>query len=134
MQFSKYGNKYTKISGISSLMQDLGSALSQESDIVFMGGGNPAHIDEVYKKFSAQIQSISTNEESYKRFLLTIKVQKGILSLELLFQSFYLRSLVIRYLRKILGYQMEANQHFIQYSIYWRENTLMESLNQLCSQ
>ena len=62
MQFSKYGNKYTKISGISSLMRDLGSALSQESDIVFMGGGNPAHIDEVYKKFSAQIQSISTNE------------------------------------------------------------------------
>ena len=77
MQFSKYGNKYTKISGISSLMRDLGSALSQESDIVFMGGGNPAHIDEVYKKFSAQIQSISTNEESYKRFFVNYQSPEG---------------------------------------------------------
>jgi len=77
MQFSKYGNKYTKISGISSLMRDLGSALSQESDIVFMGGGNPAHIDEVYKKFSAQIQSISTNEESYKRYFVNYQSPEG---------------------------------------------------------
>ena len=77
MQFSKYGNKYTKISGISSLMRDLGSALSQESDIIFMGGGNPAHIDEVYKKFSAQIQSINTNEESYKRYFVNYQSPEG---------------------------------------------------------
>ena len=77
MQFSKYGNKYTKISGISSLMRDLGSALSQESDIIFMGGGNPAHIDEVYQKFSAQLYSISTNEDLYKRYFVNYQSPEG---------------------------------------------------------
>ena len=47
MKFSGFGEKFTSKAGITSLMEDLGAALAGESDMIMMGGGNPAHIPEV---------------------------------------------------------------------------------------
>jgi valine--pyruvate aminotransferase len=45
-------------SGIVQLMDDLGSALSTNKDILMMGGGNPSHIPEVQQFFRDKMQRI----------------------------------------------------------------------------
>ena len=53
MQFSLFGEKFTKKTGILQLMDDLGNALASDRPINMLGGGNPARIaqvDEVYQK------------------------------------------------------------------------------------
>ena len=46
-EFSKVGQKLTSRSGILLLMDDLGRALAEGSDMLMLGGGNPALIPEV---------------------------------------------------------------------------------------
>ncbi len=49
MQFSKFGNRLSKDSGILQLMDDLGNAVNTAADeeLYMLGGGNPSHIPEV---------------------------------------------------------------------------------------
>jgi len=47
MRFSEFGEKISGDSGIKSLMDDLGMAMSVNRDMKMLGGGNPAHIPEV---------------------------------------------------------------------------------------
>ncbi|MBN1124339.1 MAG: valine--pyruvate transaminase [Sedimentisphaerales bacterium] len=47
MKLSAFGKKITTKSGISVLMDDLGAALAAGSDMVMLGGGNPAHIPRI---------------------------------------------------------------------------------------
>ncbi|MBU2887389.1 valine--pyruvate transaminase [Gilvimarinus agarilyticus] len=47
MQFSEFGQRLTAGSGIVSLMDDLGTALRENPDMLFLGGGNPARIEAV---------------------------------------------------------------------------------------
>ena len=44
MKLSCFGEKYTAQSGIVDLMDDLGTALNLNPDMLFMGGGNPSKI------------------------------------------------------------------------------------------
>lgn len=44
---SDFGRKFSSVSGIYELMEDLGHALAEGGDVVMMGGGNPAHIPAV---------------------------------------------------------------------------------------
>ena len=57
MALSHFGKKLTGDAGIVNLMEDLGHALNVNPDILFLGGGNPAHIpafeDEVARHLSA---------------------------------------------------------------------------------
>ena len=41
MKLSVFGEKFVDKSGIVELMDDLGSALNENPDMIFMGGGNP---------------------------------------------------------------------------------------------
>lgn len=51
LTLSKFGQKLCDQSGIVSLMDDLGDALRNNPDMIFMGGGNPAVIPEVQTAF-----------------------------------------------------------------------------------
>ena len=51
MNFSRFGTKFTRQSGILQLMEDLGEALSVNRNMLMLGGGNPAHIPEVQDHF-----------------------------------------------------------------------------------
>lgn len=51
MKLSIFGEKYTGHSGIVDLMADLGEALHTRPDMISMGGGNPARIPEVEKRY-----------------------------------------------------------------------------------
>lgn len=58
MRFSKFGEKFTKNSGILQLMDDLGRALSSDKPINMLGGGNPAVIDEVNRVYQKTLMDI----------------------------------------------------------------------------
>ncbi|MDH3347438.1 MAG: valine--pyruvate transaminase [Desulfobulbaceae bacterium] len=59
MNLSAFGKKFTASSGITELMDDLGSAMaSADSSICMLGGGNPAHIKEVENIFRSRMDEI----------------------------------------------------------------------------
>lgn len=58
IQFSKFGQKFTRESGILQLMDDLGRALASDQPVNMLGGGNPAKIEavnEVYREIMMQL-------------------------------------------------------------------------------
>ena len=62
MQFSKFGEKFTKNSGILQLMDDLGNALNSEQSINMLGGGNPARIDTVNQTYWSVFKSLAEGD------------------------------------------------------------------------
>ena len=58
MQFSQFGKKFTKKSGILQLMDDLGSALASNKPVNMLGGGNPARIDAVNQAYQHALERI----------------------------------------------------------------------------
>lgn len=68
-QFSKLGNKMAGESGIVSLMDDLGEALTVNPDMIFMGGGNPSRIDEIEQIFTEKLEAVlADDKERHKLF------------------------------------------------------------------
>ncbi len=58
MKLSAFGEKFAGQSGIVELMDDLGSALNENPDMIFMGGGNPAHLPEVEAVFQQRLEQL----------------------------------------------------------------------------
>jgi valine--pyruvate aminotransferase len=58
MKLSAFGEKLTGGSGIVDLMEDLGSALNENPNMIFMGGGNPARIPEMEAVIKKQYQKL----------------------------------------------------------------------------
>jgi valine--pyruvate aminotransferase len=52
MQLSAFGEKFAANSGISGLMEDLGTALIDDPSLLFMGGGNPGRVEAVQSIFA----------------------------------------------------------------------------------
>ena len=66
MKLSLFGEKLTNGSGIVDLMQDLGSALNENPNMIFMGGGNPARIPQMEAVFKTQYKKlIESSEQLY---------------------------------------------------------------------
>lgn len=63
MRLSTFGEKFTGPSGIVELMDDLGKALNENPDMIFMGGGNPAYLAEVEQVFAQRLQQVLTSPE-----------------------------------------------------------------------
>jgi valine--pyruvate aminotransferase len=58
VELSKFGEKFSGQSGIVELMDDLGTALNENPDMLFMGGGNPGRIPEVEQVFKARLEKV----------------------------------------------------------------------------
>ncbi|MBU2925989.1 valine--pyruvate transaminase [Colwellia sp. 4_MG-2023] len=58
MKLSKFGQKFTQKSGIVGLMDDIGNALDENPNMIFMGGGNPGQLPEVEKVFQQKLESL----------------------------------------------------------------------------
>lgn len=61
IKLSKFGKKFTVDSGIVELMDDLGTALNENPEMIFMGGGNPGQLPEVQALFNARLQAIMSD-------------------------------------------------------------------------
>jgi valine--pyruvate aminotransferase len=56
---SQFAKRFTGKSGTVSLMEDLGNALNENPEMIFMGGGNPAQITEVEECIGEHLRLIS---------------------------------------------------------------------------
>ncbi len=61
MQFSAFGQKFTRNSGILQLMDDLGKALASDRPVNMLGGGNPARIAEVDAVYGEMLHELAAN-------------------------------------------------------------------------
>ncbi|MCP2039582.1 valine--pyruvate aminotransferase [Neisseria sp. HSC-16F19] len=62
MQFSAFGHKFTRNSGILQLMDDLGKALHSDRPVNMLGGGNPARLEAVNRVYREVLQDLVHNE------------------------------------------------------------------------
>ena len=63
MKLSAFGKKFSGDSGIVELMDDLGTALNENPDMIFMGGGNPGRLREVEAIFQQRLEAIMSDPE-----------------------------------------------------------------------
>lgn len=67
MQLSAFGHKFSATEngrgGIVTLMEDLGAALNDNPDILFMGGGNPARIQALETLFKQRLDTLLNDTE-----------------------------------------------------------------------
>jgi len=58
LKLSRFGSRFGRRAGIVSLMDDLGSALRENPDMIFMGGGNPGRLPEVEALFQQRLEGL----------------------------------------------------------------------------
>ena len=75
MELSKFGNKVAKGAGIVELMEDLGAALNENPDMIFMGGGNPARIQPVEAIFKQHFEKLLTDTSTLPKRLQSTQVK-----------------------------------------------------------
>ena len=63
MKLSKFGNKFCVPTGIVELMDDLGTALYENPNMIFMGGGNPGRIPEAEAIFKTRLESVMADPQ-----------------------------------------------------------------------
>ena len=68
MKLSKFGEKFTRKAGITQLMDDLGSAMTQ-GDMLMLGGGNPAHIPAVQARFRQRMEDILAEPGAFESMI-----------------------------------------------------------------
>jgi len=61
---SQFAARLATHCGIVELMEDLGSALASKSDVIMMGGGDPARIPEVEKIWSRIVADLARSDEA----------------------------------------------------------------------
>ena len=69
MEFSKFGKRFTRHTGASVLMEDMGAAMDSTEPIIMLGGGNPARIPEVEQVFKDQLAAIIETRVEFSRMM-----------------------------------------------------------------
>jgi valine--pyruvate aminotransferase len=69
MQFSRFGNWFTRPTGARELMDDLGEAMASENPVMMLGGGNPAHIPEMQALLQDRMHAIADQPRELRRML-----------------------------------------------------------------
>ena len=77
MKLSKFGNKFTQESGILTLMDDLGEALTAGERMLMLGGGNPARIPEVEAIFTERMRDMLSGSGEFQRLIGTYDAPQG---------------------------------------------------------
>jgi valine--pyruvate aminotransferase len=66
---SRFAKRFTGFSGTASLMEDLGDALNTNPELLFMGGGNPAKIDEAEQCFAKHLQQLAQDPNALHKLV-----------------------------------------------------------------
>ena len=77
MKLSEFGKKFSAGAGIVDLMDDLSYALSENPQMIFMGGGNPAHIPDVEAVFHQRLLAVLRDAEQRHQLLGVYQSPKG---------------------------------------------------------
>ncbi|NND35809.1 MAG: valine--pyruvate transaminase [Gammaproteobacteria bacterium] len=69
MEFSRFGNRFTRHTGARQLMDDLGAAMTSEGPVMMLGGGNPAHIPQVLDMLAARTRQVADHPREFRRMI-----------------------------------------------------------------
>ncbi len=73
MEFSKFGKRFTRHTGASELMDDMGAAMDGPGSMIrpmlMLGGGNPARIPEMEQIFKDQLAAIIDQPDEFSRMV-----------------------------------------------------------------
>lgn len=77
MNFSKFASRFDSQSGIVQLMDDLGNAMSGNTDALMLGGGNPSHIPGVQQYFRDSLQRLIDNPALFSHAVGNYELPQG---------------------------------------------------------
>ncbi len=77
MNYSDFGNKFSGASGILHLMEDLGNALQRNSNMLMLGGGNPANIPPIQAVLRARMESMLEHGDDFERTIGNYETPRG---------------------------------------------------------
>lgn len=77
MKFSKFASRFSSQSGIVQLMDDLGNAMSGDSDMLMLGGGNPSHIPGVQQYFRDSLHRLIDNPTLFSHAVGNYELPQG---------------------------------------------------------
>lgn len=77
MKFSIFGERAARGSGIEELMEDLGNAMSGHSDMIMMGGGNPAHIPAILDRLQELARELVNDRNRFTRMMANYDTPQG---------------------------------------------------------
>ena len=100
MRLSLFGEKFTRNSGIVELMDDLGSALLENPDMIMMGGGNPGRLPVAEAIFQQRLEAAMADPEKRHRLFGLYQSPRGD-------QEF--RTEIAAFLKKQFGWELSAN-------------------------
>jgi len=69
MEFSRFGNRFTRHTGARQLMDDLGAAMTSEGPVMMLGGGNPAHIPQILDLLAERTRQVADNPREFRRMI-----------------------------------------------------------------
>ncbi|MES2605737.1 MAG: pyridoxal phosphate-dependent aminotransferase [Pseudomonadota bacterium] len=100
IKLSQYGQHYSSDSGIVELMDDLGSALRDNPQMLMMAGGTPARIPAAEQLFQTTLQQLAADPASTQALLGRYQGPKGDLAV---------RELLATQLREDYGWDLTAD-------------------------
>lgn len=100
MKLSAFGQKFAADSGISALMDDLGTALEVDPSLLFMGGGNPGHVEAVQGEVAARLQRLLEDRDRRRQVLGVYQSPQG---------DRACREALARWLRQQCGWTLDAD-------------------------
>jgi len=100
MKLSVFGEKFTRNSGIVELMDDLGSALIRNPDMIMMGGGNPGRLREAEALFQSGLEAVMNDPGRRHRLFGLYQSPRG---------DHEFRTELASFLKKQFGWQLTAN-------------------------
>lgn len=100
MKLSVFGEKFTRDSGIVGLMDDLGTALVDNPEMIMMGGGNPGRLPEAEAIFQQRLEAVMADPEKRHRLFGLYQSPRGD-------QEF--RNEIAAFLKKQFGWKLTAN-------------------------
>jgi valine--pyruvate aminotransferase len=99
MKLSAFGTKFSGKSGIVELMDDLSTALSENPDMIFMGGGNPGRLPQIESVFQQRLETILGDPAQRHSLFGIYQAPQG---------DTDFRQQVAKFLNKQCGWQLEA--------------------------
>lgn len=100
MKLSAFGEKFSGKSAIVELMDDLGTALTENPDMIFMGGGNPGRLQQVEAIFQQRLDDVMNDPRQRHALFGIYQAPQGDLDF---------RQQVAGFLSKHCGWRLTAN-------------------------
>ena len=76
-KWSKFGERFTRLTGAAELMDDLGLATGGEHSALLLGGGNPGKVPEVQALLRRRLTELAASENGADRMFGNYAHPKG---------------------------------------------------------